>query len=440
MKAQPTRKWAAVVSEITTWPIHNWTGLKLIFRVPVLSSDTQTLKPSTPPSAAGVAAAAMGRGRNRKPRNFATFRLCPRPGAADASDRVFVRVDDNPYSVPGFADDDDGHGAGPSSSSSADDGGGALPDHVRREILELGLPDDGYDYLAHLRELRPSLSSTGGGGASAVFLPSRRPARSSLPVDVKAYDLSRVPIASGEVAGTAVAARWVEEAIDLDVAKLLESDLPAAGSGDEGLEEDFVVIANQPEEDEEDGRGKESAQRLPHEQFDSLALEEYAEGEDDCYVRDVEHELSQEVRDELKHSENFDADDKCRALQYFAHRTLESSAKEQIGESSNVILECAGYAERYSDERREEEQVVLVPESCDGSAVRYCATTVSRSYLDIHPGNILAPVNAKEKLPKFSPGETSMKKAIIKKGLEKLPAEYLPQRRTSSGEPLKQEP
>jgi protein LTV1 len=98
----------------------------------------------------------MGRGRNRKPRNFATFRLCPRPGAADASDHVFVRVDDNYYSVPGFADDS-GDGPSPSStaaggddkpaSSLADNGGDALPEHVRREILELGLPDDGYDYL-----------------------------------------------------------------------------------------------------------------------------------------------------------------------------------------------------------------------------------------------------------------------------------------------------
>jgi protein LTV1 len=122
----------------------------------------------------------MGRGRNRKPRNSATFLLCPRPGAADASDRVFVRVDGNPYTVPGFADDDShGHGAGPSSPA-----GGSLPDHARREILELGLPDDGYDYLAHLRELRPSLSCTGG-GSSAVFLPSRHPARSGPPPDVK---------------------------------------------------------------------------------------------------------------------------------------------------------------------------------------------------------------------------------------------------------------
>ena len=156
----------------------------------------------------------MGRGRNRKPRNFATFRLCPRPGAADASDRVFVRVDDNPYSVPGFTDDDGGPSSSTAvggddepSSSSAEDGGDVLPDHVRREILELGLPDDGYDYLAHLRELRPSLSSTGGGGSSAVFLPSRRrrPARSGLPVDVKVRPPHQYSVPFHPSAGVAVA-------------------------------------------------------------------------------------------------------------------------------------------------------------------------------------------------------------------------------------------
>uniref|UniRef100_A0A0A9F244 Uncharacterized protein n=1 Tax=Arundo donax TaxID=35708 RepID=A0A0A9F244_ARUDO len=402
----------------------------------------------------------MGRGRNRKPRNFATFRLCPRPGAADASDRVFVRVDDNPYSVPGFAEDDGhGHGAGPSSSSTTGgvDGpsssaeNGALPDRVRREILELGLPDDGYDYLAHLRELRPSLSSTGGGGSSAVFLHSRRPARSGLPVDVKAYDLSRAPIGSGEVAETV---SLVEEAIDLDVANLVDgNDLPAVESGDEDLEEDFVILANQPDEEqqieaeeknicviddlEEDKiegcGGKEKAR----EQFDSLGLEDCADGEDDCLVQDVEHELSHEVIDELKlpHSENFDADEGNRAPQYIAHMAMESGTKEQIGTSSNAIIECAGYAERY--ELRKEEQVVLVPESSDCSAARYCVTTVSRSYLDLHPGKILVPDKAKKKLPKLSPGETSMKKAIIKKGMEKLPVEYLPQRKTSNGDKLK---
>ncbi|OEL17528.1 hypothetical protein BAE44_0021453 [Dichanthelium oligosanthes] len=307
----------------------------------------------------------MGRGRNRKPRNFATFRLCPRPGAADASDRVFVRVDDNPYSVPSFADD----GGGPSSSAAVggddepssspdDDGGAPLPKNVRREILELGLPDDGYDYLPHLRELRPSLSSTGGGGSAAVFLPSRRPARSGLPVDVKAYDLSRASVGYEEVAAVT---KRVGEVIDLDVAKLLDgSDLPAVESNDEDLEEDFVILANQSDEEqqiekeeEKIGGGKEKAQQLHREQFDSLALEECAGSED---------------------------------------------------------------------------------------AVKYCAMAVSRSHLGIHHGKIQVPENAKKKLLKFSTGETSMKKAIIKKGMDNLPAEYLPQRKTLSGESLNQGP
>ncbi|GJN33213.1 hypothetical protein PR202_gb21786 [Eleusine coracana subsp. coracana] len=349
----------------------------------------------------------MGRGRNRKPRNFATFRLCPRPGAADASDRVFVRVDDNPYTVPGFGNDD-GHGpdVGPSSSgsptggddapsfSSADNGIDALPDHVRREILELGLPDDGYDYLAHLRELRPSLSSTGG-GASAVFLSSRRPARSGLPPDVKvhpfqfplAYDLSGVTVGSVEAAETEVVVTRVEEVTDLDVAKQLEeSDSLGDGLEDEDLEDDFVVVANQPDEVE-----GEVGDSLPHEQFHSLALERDAEGKG-----------------------------------------------KQTSEISDAIPDHAGCAVRYSSEHSEEEQVVLVPQCSDGSAVRHCAATVSRSYLDVQSGEILVPDSAKKKLPKFSPGETSMKKVIIKKSIEKLPTEYLPQRRTSSGDTSKQ--
>ncbi|CAD6216966.1 unnamed protein product [Miscanthus lutarioriparius] len=383
----------------------------------------------------------MGRGRNRKPRNFATFRLCPRPGAADASDRVFVRVDENPYSVPGFADDEapssstavGGDGGEPApSSTSTDDGGAALPEQVRLEILELGLPDDGYDYLAHLRELRPSLSSTGGGGSSAVFLPSRRPARFGPRVDVKAYDFTRTPLGSGDVA--VVAASRAEEAIDLDVARLLDgSHSPTVESGDEDLEEDFVILANEPDEEQENEEenvagGEEKALQLPREQFDSLALED-ADSGDDCHVRDAKHELSQEVTSELKstHSENFDADKKCRAPapQYVAHGILES--KEQIDVSSNAISECAGYAEIYDVSG--EEQVILASESSEGSAVMYSTTMVSGSYLDV-----------KKKIPKLSPGETSMKKAIIRKGIEKLPAGYLPQRNTSSDETLKPGP
>ena len=146
-----------------------------------------------------------------------------------------------------------------------------------------------------------------------------------------------------------------------------------------------------------------------------LALED-ADSGDDCHVRDAKHELSQEVTNELKstHSENFDADKKYRAPapQYVAHGILES--KEQIDVSSNAISECVGYAEIY--EVSGEEEVILAPESSEGSAVMYSTTTVSGSYLDV-----------KKKFPKLSHGETSMKKAIIRKGIEKLPAGYLPQ-------------
>lgn len=79
----------------------------------------------------------------------------------------------------------------------------------------------------------------------------------------------------------------------------------------------------------------------------------------------------------------------------------------------------------------------LALEECAGGedVAKYCATatTVSRSsYLSIHPQKALVPENAKKKLPKFSTGETSIKKAIIKIGIENLPGEYFAQKKTSS--------
>lgn len=155
-----------------------------------------------------------------------------------------------------------------------------------------------------------------------------------------------------------------------------------------------------------------------------LAMEEYVDSGDDCHVQDAKHELSQEVTNELKspHSETVDADKRCREAQHFAHDILES--KEQIDASSNAITDCVGYDERYK--LGEEEQVILATESSEGSAVMYSSTMVSGSYIDV-----------KKTFPKPSPGETSMKKTIIRKGMEKLPAGYLPQRKTSSGETFK---
>ena len=88
---------------------------------------------------------------------------------------------------------------------------------------------------------------------------------------MQAYDFTRTPLASGEVA--VVAARRAEEAIDLDVARLLDgSGSPAVESG----VEDFVILANEPDEEQENEEenvadGKEKALQLPHEHFDSVS-------------------------------------------------------------------------------------------------------------------------------------------------------------------------
>jgi protein LTV1 len=91
---------------------------------------------------------------------------------------------------------------------------------------------------------------------------------------VQAYDFTRTPLGSGKVA--VVTASRAEEAIDLDVARLLDGrDSPAVESGDEDLEEDFVILANEPDEElieeESAAGGKEKALQLPRKQFDSVS-------------------------------------------------------------------------------------------------------------------------------------------------------------------------
>ena len=159
----------------------------------------------------------MGKKKFIDKKKSATFQLLARdssdPNYQDSPghDRVFIRVDNNPYSVDGifhesddlsgpshyaddpdsiFADapDDDNDGEeddrvfGKQSSSQLSIGATAaavpLPDHVRREILELGFPDDGYNYLTHLREIK----NTGGGSA---FYHNSKARLDQLPLDVK---------------------------------------------------------------------------------------------------------------------------------------------------------------------------------------------------------------------------------------------------------------
>ncbi|XP_066349456.1 uncharacterized protein [Miscanthus floridulus] len=419
-----------------------------------------------------------GGGGGRKARNFATFRLFPRAGAADPNDRVFVRVDNNDYTVPGFADEDSFDSS--LSDPSAGDGNfhsasGPLPEHVRREILELGLPDDGYNYLSHLRELRPAAA------AASSFVPSSTARPEPLPLDVKAYDASRVRVgpSDGEldegktmckVAAKTAPVRRIEKAVDPDVARLLdESDVSHVGSEDEGLEEDFVIIANRAEGEEleeedieemeewngvlsdveeefdfEEDEPKPRVRRLLDEQFDLLALEEYGDSDDDDrVVKDGEYELPSEAIDELKlfQSQNVCVDEEYRTPADFVHQKQDSSTADDVDESARVIKKCAEYAERYLNESAEEEVAVLVSESSEESEIWDCETIVSTfSNLDNHPGKIETPGIPRKRLPRVFPGETTTTNDIIKlHGKEKLPVEYLPQRRRN-GEKKKVKP
>ncbi|PWZ04507.1 hypothetical protein Zm00014a_030189 [Zea mays] len=381
-------------------------------------------------------------GGGRKARNFATFRLFPRAGAAHPNDRVFVRVDNNDYTVPGFADEDS---FDPSRSDpSAGDGNigsasGPLPEHVRREILELGLPDDGYNYLSHLRELRPAAA------AASSFVPSSTGRPEPLPLDVKAYDASRVRIGLSEgeldegktmckVAAKTAPVRRIEKAVDPDIARLLdESDVSHVGDVEE---EEFDFDEDEP---------KPRVRRLLDEQFDLLALEEYGDSDDDDMgVKGGEYELPNEAIDELKlfQNQNVCVDEEYRTPADFVRQKLDSSMADEVDESALVIKKCAEYAERYLNETAEEEVVVLVSESSDESEVWDCETIVSTfSNLDNHPGTIETPGISRARFPRVFPGETTTTNDIIKlHGKEKLPVEYLPQRRRNGEKEKKVKP
>ena len=157
----------------------------------------------------------MGKKKFIDKKKSATFQLLARdssdPNYQDSPghDRIFIRVDNNPYSIDGILNETEDH-SGPKhyaddpdsifadapddiddeeddrvieSRSSSHLSIGAtskapLPDHIRREILELGFPDDGYNYLTHLREIK----YTGGGSA---FYHNSKARLDQLPLDVK---------------------------------------------------------------------------------------------------------------------------------------------------------------------------------------------------------------------------------------------------------------
>ncbi|KAG0591113.1 hypothetical protein KC19_1G150700 [Ceratodon purpureus] len=144
---------------------------------------------------------------------------------------------------------------------------GPLPEHVRVELVELGFPDDGYDYMQHMRKIGVS-------GVGGSFVPTTRPKPEKLRADVKVFDASKVAVQAVEEANekkiiAAVGSSthqmrrpaYVEHGLDPEVAAALDdSEGSEFGSADE-LEDDFVVFANNNAEGSTSGefQGGESA-------------------------------------------------------------------------------------------------------------------------------------------------------------------------------------
>ncbi|ERN05893.1 hypothetical protein AMTRI_Chr10g231200 [Amborella trichopoda] len=435
----------------------------------------------------------------------------PASEAQASSDRVFVRVDNNPYCVDGFseedcfasnnqnqepvdesifadADEDDDSdeevaeilgnpriGGFESSFSS-----GPLRDHIRREILELGFPDDGYNYLQHLREIKQS------GGGSA-FYENSKAKLDQVRLDVKAYDASKLQIKSEasedlyRVASKTYGVR-VQKVVHPEVVALLnDSDGSQFGSDVEDLEEDFVVQANLADEGDDEqsedvggsrslkvrdndtlsplkkagvsddhddqpvssgfkgvsGVGNEEEVRLRRpldEQFDLMMLREYDNNSEDFeghdYASEDDDPLASKLNNALKcHPvDELDLLDKYRVPADFIHPKHPDKIEEYPSNSLvEVIRKCSEYAEKYNVEG-EEEGVMEIKESSDESEVWDCESVISTySNLDNHPAKIGSPEKPRKKLSELVSRKQDIKSPLISLGgKEKLPVEFLP--------------
>ncbi|KAL2504029.1 hypothetical protein Adt_19650 [Abeliophyllum distichum] len=419
----------------------------------------------------------------------------PNYSSGPSGDRVFVRVDNNPYTPNTFFNEEeqkDGVMTGDPNSIFADapedydneagncvtgglcnyrDERTALPDHVRREILELGFPDDGYNYLLHLQEIKNT-----GGGSSYYHNPKAN--LNQLPRDVKAYDASRVEVSkvtenSDEkslynVASKTFGAR-LQKVVDPEVAAMLDdSDSSKYGSDMEDLEEDFVMRANFAEgpldiqldkqlslvgepkvghagsgnlgasgapENEAGFSGfdgeKPRSRRLLDEQFELLELQEYGTDSEEGFggYIDEENECQESFAEKIGHA--------------FKDRPIEALALEEVEESpesaADVIRRCKEYAEKYENEDPDQE-AVLVEESSDESEIWDCETIVSTySNLDNHPAKIGAPEGRRKKklAETISGAQSAVSQVIVLKGREKLPVGFLPPREKHDAEKVK---
>ncbi|KAK1433622.1 hypothetical protein QVD17_10535 [Tagetes erecta] len=455
-------------------------------------------------------------GRKKKfidKKKAATFQLISRDSSdpnyseSPSGDRVFVRVDGN-SEKPFFDehvddvkdddddedDDDDGIFDDAPEDYSGDElngqdetteqqlpGGSSLPDHIRREIVELGFPDDGYNYLIHLREIRNT-------GAGSSFYQNPK-AKLDQPIDVKAYDASRIEVSKANdedsykdsiygVAVKTVPVR-IQKAIDPEVAALLDdSDQSRFGSDVEDLEEDFVISANFPDESEdikleekltvtevsnanskehdfntkrfqddnvhtivgsETLAGAKARERRPlDEQFDLLELQEYGTDSESEYdnAASEDYECQESLAEKLNNVPA-EIDGNYKLLSNDKNIEEEPISLET---AADLRPRCMQYAEQFENEHEDDKEDVFLEESSDESEGWDCETIITTySNLDNHPGKIEAPGGRrKKKLTETVNAAFSTPTHVIAlKGKEKLPVDFLPHNRTSAADGVK---
>ncbi|KAH9735077.1 protein ltv1 [Citrus sinensis] len=370
----------------------------------------------------------------------ATFQLLARDSSdpifdetIPGNDRVFVRIDNNPCSVNTLDDNyDDSNSIFADAPDDNDDEAGTstptgtapLPERIRKEILDLGFPDDGYNYLTHLREIK---NNSGG----SAFYENPKSKLYELPHDIKAYDASRVKILevkneneANEKSIYSVASKTVnvkvQRAVDPEVAALLDDSYLSPLGIDEklNLSEEYKVV-DEVVDAAADGYLTLSNGHIAVQEgnrvLEELECQEYGTDSEDGYDGDIAKEdecladklklvLNDHVKDELE----IDDDYKVPA--------------------PDVIRRCVEYAEKYENER-EDDEVVIVQESSDESEKWDCETIVSTySNLDNHPTKIIAPGLARKKklAETFSGALNAPNHSISLGGKEKLPVDYLP--------------
>ncbi|KAH9735078.1 protein ltv1 [Citrus sinensis] len=357
----------------------------------------------------------------------ATFQLLARDSSdpifdetIPGNDRVFVRIDNNPCSVNTLDDNyDDSNSIFADAPDDNDDEAGTstptgtapLPERIRKEILDLGFPDDGYNYLTHLREIK---NNSGG----SAFYENPKSKLYELPHDIKAYDASRVKILevkneneANEKSIYSVASKTVnvkvQRAVDPEVAALLDDSYLSPLVVDEVVDaaaDGYLTLSNGHIAVQEGNRVLEELECQEYGTDSEDGYDGDIAKEDECLADKLKLVLNDHVKDELE----IDDDYKVPA--------------------PDVIRRCVEYAEKYENER-EDDEVVIVQESSDESEKWDCETIVSTySNLDNHPTKIIAPGLARKKklAETFSGALNAPNHSISLGGKEKLPVDYLP--------------